>query len=124
MLMSQKRKMIVAIFVSLLAGISIGWFLPQTSEDSERRDDLLSGLLQRREKVETALTSTDYQTRALYERINETLDRYPKDTRGDLILDVLHHTSAVLSSSLGVNSLVREMYEMDSLDIEEYRRSK
>src|ERR1041385_4907852 len=117
MLMSQKRKMIVAIFVSLLAGISIGWFLPQTSEDSERRDDLLSGLLQRREKVETALTSTDYQTRALYERINETLDRYPKDTRGDLILDVLHHTSAVLSSSLGVSSLVREMYEMDSLDI-------
>ena len=124
MLMSQKRKMIVAIFVSLLAGISIGWFLPQTSEDSERRDDLLSRLLQRREKVETALTSTDYQTRALYERINETLDRYPKDTRGDLILDVLHHTSAVLSSSLGVSSLVREMYEMDSLDIEEYRRSK
>jgi hypothetical protein len=119
--MKNSIKLIVIVPISVLVGVLLGWFLSGRGDKSSLNveKDLLSQILTRHTEVKNTLTELDRDTRNLYSKINRTLEECPKAGCNDSIVDLLHHTSAVINKCADMSSRVRDMYELDSIVIDQ-----
>lgn len=120
--MKSPAGLVIAISVSLLTGVILGWFLSDVKRgaDSDLDRQLLLDIFNRRDKVKSVLTLIDDDTRYLYKRINKTLIYYQNAGSGDSIVDLLRHTSAVVNRCADASVMIRRAYEADSIVLEQY----
>jgi hypothetical protein len=124
--MKNFAKLVVLIPASLLIGILIGWLLfgPRHRSGVVNDKELLLQIINQHNKDKSALTRVDEETRSLYRRINKTLQHCTKASCNDSIVDLLRYTSAVINHCADVNSRVMEMYELDSIVMEQSKRAE
>jgi len=124
--MRKSVRSIVTISISVLIGILAGWLLSDMKKAAKvnRDNELLMYFLKRNDGVNDALVEVDHHTQILYKRINRALVDLPKTASPDSIVDLLHHTAAVINICSDFSSMVRHVYESDSIAVENYKKQK